>query len=328
MSYSSMVRSLGTGAVVAALVSVVLILVGSYRGGAVLGLCFVACAISLGLVMIRQQSRANSTLLRGLGKRIDSAQLESSEFGSALEQCTGVLRDIDARIGTLESVPVSLTGMSGAIAATRKSVMEGAASQRYLAGRTEKIRERVDALSKSADSITVGVNAIRSASEPRPTAQKQSGPVAPSKPEAVRQASPAKKNTEVKAPGSPSPTGGAVKVLTLGRDPLETEIDGLRTGALLPGTIPSRAALPASVVLLIDESGFSRGVWKSFGGEYDDFVLSELDAVRRLVSDGRVHVITILSENTPERFRVTRSWGVVASNPDEADQLLRSATRR
>lgn len=328
MSYSSIVRALGAGAVVAALIATFLFIVGYYRGGAVIGLWFIACLTGVCLVMIRQQSRVNSTMLRGLGNRIERVQSQMSEVGPVLERQTAMLSDMDSRIGALETVPDSLSGMSGAIAATRKSVLEAAASQRYLADRTEKIREGMDALSKSTDSITVGVNALRSSSEPRSTAEKQSAPSSTSKVAAVRQPSSQKAGAETRVPGTHRSSNGSVRVLTLGRDPLESEIDGLRTVPLLPGAIPSRAALPASVVLMIDESGFSRGVWKSFGGEYDEFTLSELEAVRRLVGDGRIHVITLLAENTPVRFQLTRSWGLVASKPAEAEQHLRSAIRR
>lgn len=339
MSYSNIVRFLGAGAVGAGFAATVLLLIGAFRGGAVLALACVACAVCLSLVMIRHQSWVTATSFRSLGKRLETTQnkvfgletvvREQAILMHGLEERTVWLRNLETRLNALDAVPESLDAVSGAIAATQSAVLENTSSMGYIEGRAEEIRENLDSLSKTADTITVGVSALRSASAARPAVQEDPAGVGSDKAPPAR--SIPHEDESATGEGVAELRGlsdGIARVLTLGRDPLETDIDGLPTVALLPGAIPSRASLPASVVIVIDESGFSRGVWKSFGGHYDDYLLSELEAVRRLVDDGRVNAITLTSEDTSVRFRGTRSWGVVAVSPTEAGQLLWAAARR
>lgn len=329
MRYSIIVRLLGIGAVINGVVAIVLLLIGTIRGGAVLALACVACATCLGLVMVRYQSWTSATAIRSVGKRLDTTGVKLSGLETILKEQSVLMRDLETRLSTLDSVPESLHAVSGVVASTHSSVLDGTSSLRYVAERTVEIRENLDSISTIADTINVGVSALRSVPRADPAFQDHPANSAPDKTPLVRQspheraAAPREKPEELH-----DLSDGLVRVLTLGRDPLETDIDGLRTAALFPGAIPSRASLPASVVLIIDESGFSRGVWKSFGGSYDDYLLSELEAVRQLVGDGRVRAITLTSDNTLERFRITRSWGVVASSSAEADQLLRAAAKR
>lgn len=329
MSYSNIIRLLGVSAAVAGFAASVLLVLGSFRGGAALALACLACAACLGIIMIRRQSRASATMSRGLGRRLDKAQEELSGLKVMLDDQAVLMRSLEAQLTSLEAIPTSLRMMSGVVAETQSSVLQNLSSTHAISDRLDKTEEQLGSLSKMVDTITVDVSALRNSSVTAHTDQMQQ--LRQSTDKSVIAGQVAHDGSVVAEENSVKPLGksdGLARVLTLGRDPLEIDIEGLRTAALFPGAIPSRASLPPSAVLVVDESGFSRGVWKSFGGPYDDYLLSELIAVRRLVADGRVRTITMTSEDTPERFRLTRTWGVSASNPGEANQLLRVAAKQ
>lgn len=93
---------------------------------------------------------------------------------------------------------------------------------------------------------------------------------------------------------------------------------------ITPFSIPAIAEVKSGSILVVEESGFHRGVWKSFGEQYDTYVLESLCRLSDLVERRALNVHIVLSDNTPAHLRQPRSWGSVAESIEEVESSMSS----
>lgn len=108
-----------------------------------------------------------------------------------------------------------------------------------------------------------------------------------------------------------------VDIYTVGRRPDDTSLGTSGVVQIYPSSIPAPATVKAGSIVLIDESGFQRGAWKSFGQQHDSYLLGALNDLQRLVQNRGLEVHTVVVDDTPGPFRVTRSWGEVVSSVEQ-----------
>lgn len=146
--------------------------------------------------------------------------------------------------------------------------------------------------------------------------------------------------TETKIPGSSSATmktpvalnrtsqAGTSSVYTLGLDFNIATIDGNATEPVVPSALPRKTEIPAGAPLLVDESGFSRGAWKSFGIQDDEFILRRLHSFEQVVKERRMNVVVLKADDLPEHLDMFTTWGSSAWSMDDAIAQLRSIEQR
>ncbi|MFI2570476.1 hypothetical protein ACH473_18615 [Cellulosimicrobium funkei] len=118
------------------------------------------------------------------------------------------------------------------------------------------------------------------------------------------------------------------RLLTVGRPLGEESIAGVATQAVIPGSVPAGPAVDSGSTVIIDEIGFARGLWKTFEGGSDEYLLAELSRLFATVQKKGLHVITIRADRTPAAFTVTRAWGIVVDSVDEIDMSRLSGSAR
>lgn len=146
--------------------------------------------------------------------------------------------------------------------------------------------------------------------------------------------------TETKVPGSSSatittpvalkrtPQAGICSVYTLGLDLNISTIDGNVTESVVPSALPRKTEIPAGAPLLVDESGFSRGAWKSFGIQDDEFILGRLHSFEQVVKERQMSVVVLKADDLPEHLDIFTTWGSSVWSMDDAIAQLRSIEQR
>lgn len=318
MTHSVQIKSALVLAGFAFAVAGVLLAINLTLPAAIAALLFVGLVAAAVLLTLRREARARSTYNRNLMTRLEEVRREArathataATVRTAVEQLSGTVKQDAAGVAS------SLVALRTSVESNRRSVETVERLMKEAAARATKPGDVVPAAEKqprAVGAIAQTQEAVAKASKPRPavaTTEKQPNAVG-----AIARAS---------SLNAPSQSQGARRVLTIGRDLTETRFGELPSEAVLPGAIPPGATLPVQTLLVIDELGFARGAWKSFGGDFDEFLLAELNSVHRLVRERRVRVFTIRADEAPAHLSFTRSWGVTGDSVAEVVEAVIAA---
>lgn len=116
----------------------------------------------------------------------------------------------------------------------------------------------------------------------------------------------------------------SASVMAVGLTEKHAYLGGQAVRHITPFSIPALAEVKSGGILVVEESGFHRGVWKTFGEQYDTYILESLSRLGDLVDRRALKVHIVVSDDTPAHLRQPRSWGTVTESIAEVETLVAS----